>query len=75
MTERESDGLHDGQLGSETEGLLDRFHGPRRGRGIKSATVVGTGCNSSDWPRELVADISQRLVLDQNRPPIGGRAN
>jgi hypothetical protein len=53
----ESDELAHGELGDETESLLDRFHGPRR-RGFRSATLVGIGCNGSDWPGELVAGIS-----------------
>jgi hypothetical protein len=46
----ESDELDDGELGDETEGLLDRFHrlGRGHGRGLKPATVVGTGHNDSD---------------------------
>jgi hypothetical protein len=61
----ESDELDDGELGDETEGLLDRFHGLGRGhgRGLKPATVVGTGRNDSDWLIKLVAGISKRLVL------------
>ena len=30
---------------------------------------MGTGCDDSDWLTELVAGISQRLVLDQNHLP------
>jgi hypothetical protein len=52
-----------------TESLLDRFHGLGRRRGFQPATVVGTRGNDSDWPSKLVAGISQRLVLDQNRLP------
>ena len=71
----ESDELAHGELGDETESLLDRFHGPGRVRGFKPATPVGTSCNGSDWLGELVARISQRLVLDQNRTPVEGRTN
>jgi hypothetical protein len=65
----ESDELDDGELGDETEGLLDRLHGLGRGhgRGLEPATVVGTGRNNSDWLIKLVAGISKRLVLDQHR--------
>ena len=52
-------------MGFTTESLLDRFHGPGRGRGLKPAAMVGTRCNDSDWPGELVVGVSQRLVLDQ----------
>jgi len=64
----ESDELDHRGLGDETEGLLDHFHGSGRGRGrgFKSSAAVGTGRNDSDWLGELVAGISQRLVLDQN---------
>ena len=61
----ESDELHHGELGDQTESLLDRFHRSRRGRGFRSATVVGTGFNDSNLPGQLVVGISQRLVLDQ----------
>jgi hypothetical protein len=64
IIERESDGLHNGQLGDETESLLDCFHGSGRGRRFEPAVAVGTGCNSdSDCDGELVVGISERLVL------------
>jgi len=65
LREPESDELAHRELGDETESLLDRFHGHGRGRGFKSAPVVGTSCDGSDWLGELVAGISQRLVLDE----------
>jgi hypothetical protein len=67
IIERESDGLHNGQLGDETESLLDCFHGSGRGRRFEPAVAVGIGRNDSDWLTKLVAGISKRLVLDQHR--------
>ena len=54
-------------LGTKRKVFWTVFMALRRGRGFKPAAGVGTGCNDSDWPGELVVSISQRLVLEHNR--------
>ena len=62
-------------LGMKRKVFWTVFMALRSGSGLKPAIVVGICRHNSDWTGQLVAGILQRLVLDQNHPSIGGRAN